>query len=332
MDLRAQGETGEVLKRLAQTPERAALRKNAIDSPTCGCYELQSNAVATLARRRCVRTEKNRGMETMESDAMRKLLEKLEEGEAIVGTMVGASYDPTILHTLKMAGFEFVVIDTQHSIQNQEDLRAYAAEGVYLGLPVWIRPQYSMRQFITRPLDNGVTGIMAPMVGTPEQAREIVDAAFYPPIGIRSYGAKPIAVAGRQFGRLQDRLDYINANTAVFAQIETVEGIENLPQIMAIDGVFGTIVGPNDLAVSLGLVDVPYADVFEHNDYEAAMEEILQRCQEAGKYAGVHFMDRRLARHWMERGYKVIMVGTDSTFLAAGAKSYADYIRGKSQE
>lgn len=265
----------------------------------------------------------------MKPDAMKTLLEKLARGEAIVGTMVAASYDPAILHALKGAGYDFVVIDTQHSIQNQEAVRSYAAEGMYLDLPIWIRPQYSMRQYVTRPLDNGVTGIMSPMLGTPEQAREIVEAAFYPPIGGRSYGPKPILVAGKQFGCLQDRLDYVNANTAVFAQIETVEGVENLPQILAIEGVAGAIVGPNDLAASLGLSDVPYKDVFDHKKYEAAMDEILRRCQEAGKYAGAHFMDAGLSKRWMGRGYRVNMVGTDSTFLAAGAKTHIDYVKEK---
>lgn len=265
----------------------------------------------------------------MKPDVMKKLLEKLARGEAIVGTMVAASYDPAILHALKGAGYDFVVIDTQHSIQNQEAVRSYAAEGMYLDLPIWIRPQYSMPQYITRPLDNGATGIMSPMLGTHEQAREIVEAAFYPPIGGRSYGAKPILVAGKKFRSLQERLDYVNTNTAVFAQIETVEGVENLPKILAIEGVAGTIVGPNDLAISLGLTDEPYKDLFDHNEYEAAMDEILRRCQEAGKYAGVHFMDPHLAKRWMDRGYRVIMVGTDSIFLATGAKADIDHVKGK---
>ncbi|NIM68380.1 MAG: aldolase, partial [Armatimonadetes bacterium] len=95
------------------------------------------------------------------------------------------SYDPGVLHALKGAGYEFAVIDTQHSIQNQEALREYAAQGTHMGLPIWIRPQYTMPQFITRPLDNGVSGIMSPMMATPEEAAEIVDAAYYPPIGKR---------------------------------------------------------------------------------------------------------------------------------------------------
>jgi len=267
----------------------------------------------------------------MKPDATRKLLEKLDRGEPILGTMASTSYDPGILHALKWADYEYVVVDTQHSIQNQEALRSYAAEGVYLGLAIWIRPQYSLGQYITRPLDNGVTGVMSPMLATPEQAREIVEAAFYPPIGNRSYGAKAIAVAGQEFGRLQDRLDYINANTAVFAQIETVEGVENLPRILAIEGIAGAIVGPNDLAVSLGLTDVPYPEVFDHRRYEEAMEEILRCCTKAGKHAGAHFMDASLCKRWMARGYKVIMVGTDLTFLAAGAKADMESLRGKAQ-
>lgn len=192
---------------------------------------------------------------------------------------------PATIELAGRSGFDVIALDGQHGLVTPSVLDETVRVANALGMTVTARVPDIAYSTIGRVLDMGVQGITAPNISTAEQARALVDAAFYPPLGTRSFGG----CRGTGFGdprELEERggkkgfMDWANANIHVVAQIETREGWENLAGILGVQGLMGIALGPNDLAGSLGHPGEP-----DHADVVAAIEDIQNRAKAAAKLA-----------------------------------------------
>ena len=178
----------------------------------------------------------------------------LREGRAQIGLWVGLA-DPAAAELLAGAGFDWLVIDAEHS---PNDLRSV------LPLLQAVAPYPFIRscarctarwKLIKQYLDIGVQTLLVPMIETAEQAERIVAATRYPPRGIRGVAsATTRATRWRQIDRYFERAE---AEICVLVQVESVKGLENLQAIASVDGVDGVFFGPADLAASMGLIGKP---------------------------------------------------------------------------
>lgn len=226
---------------------------------------------------------------------------------AQIGLWLGLANSYTA-ELLAGAGFDWLLIDAEHSPNDLrtilEQLQAIAP---YPVVPI-VRPPWPDSVRIKQILDLGVQTILAPMIDTAEQAKEVVAATRYPPQGIRGVGS-PLARAS-QFNRTKDYLETANEQVCVLIQIETVLGVKNLDDILQVDGVDGIFIGPADLSASMGYLGDP-----GHESVQAVIEDGIERIVNAGKAPGILIGDRQLANRYIELGAMFVGVGTDTGLL-----------------
>jgi 4-hydroxy-2-oxoheptanedioate aldolase len=168
---------------------------------------------------------------------------------------------------------------------------------------------------VSRALDFGAEGIIAPMINTAADARAFAAAAKYPPLGERSWGphrATTLAGIGDQTVYLREA----NEHTVTLAMIETREALDNLAAIIETPGIDGLFLGPSDLSIALsrGQALDPLS-----KDVDRELERIVAAAQKTKKIAGAYCHSSERAAALKERGMRFLAVMSDLAFLRAGA-------------
>lgn len=243
-----------------------------------------------------------------------RLRKALNDKTPIFGSWIQTS-SPTCAEILANAGFAWLGIDSEHTsvgIQGIESI-ARAIHGRDTALLVRVSSADTIE--IRQCLDVGAAGVIVPMVETAAQARTAVAAAKYPPQGVRGYC----------FGRMNDwgsRFDEYaataNNRVIVIAMIETKAGVENIDEILAVDGIDGIFIGPYDMSGSYG---VPGQT--QHPYLKQAYQTLVEACRRHGKAAGQHIVNSTSEKlnEAAALGYTFICLDADIIFInrAAGA-------------
>lgn len=202
-------------------------------------------------------------------------------------------------------GFDWLTIDAEHSLFDlntiADTFRAIEARDCVPFVRAWDHDPVTK----ARILDAGAYGIIAPHVSTPVQAAAIADAMRYPPVGTRSSGT----------GRASALPDYratIDSQVLVIPQIENIEGVENAEAILAVEGVDVGFLGPNDLALSMGVEP-------GHPDHEAAIQMVLQAGIKTGKPVGLPVRDVEGVKRRLVEGFRFLDCASDLRLLQVGA-------------
>ena len=256
----------------------------------------------------------------MEKNVTYNLKRKMQAGEVVFTAILGVGNDPKkTVKALKDFGYDFIIVDREHSLLNEETVYSYVLAGKEMGIPIFLRPEENFASY-RRYLDSGVSGLYLGMVNTIEQAAYAVKQSYFPPIGHRgtSIGMNPQLI---DFQSPQEipyfaLLEYVNNNTIILACTESLQGITNLSNILGFDGITGAIAATNDLMLDVATVvgdAKPKALLAERltTDFMAEkLREILRICQKAGKVAGIGGLQspQDYAR-WAKEGYRVLMLG-----------------------
>ncbi|HWF01712.1 MAG TPA: aldolase/citrate lyase family protein [Caulobacteraceae bacterium] len=218
------------------------------------------------------------------------------------------------------AGWDSVTLDAQHGLFDERALRdvlhalAAPAPRRYVRVP-WNDPA-----LVGRALDLGADGVIAPMINSVAEAQALARAAWYPPRGQRSFG--PGLSALRAGGR--PYVDYAG-ETTIWAMIETREALAAVEAIAAVDGIDGLFVGPNDLALSLGL---GVGSNREEPQMMDAFGRIVAAARGAGKRSGIYCTNGPYARRMGEFGFTMVTAAGDAALLAAAAAKVVEDVRG----
>jgi 4-hydroxy-2-oxoheptanedioate aldolase len=217
------------------------------------------------------------------------------------------------------ADWDWVWIDGQHGELGYSDLIALVRACDFAKRPAFVRVPGHEAGPIGLALDMGATGVIVPCVDTPEQARALVAAAKFPPLGGRSYGGRrPIDQLGRTYS------DTANQDTLLVAQIETPLAIENVDQIAAVEGVDALFLGPDDLMLRRGRrMDVPRTREMLWADLTA----VTTACRKHGKFGVMVGMGAEMFKLSLEAGFNMIVSGGDVGFLAGGSKQASAEVR-----
>jgi len=224
--------------------------------------------------------------------------------------------DPYMAEVSATAGFDWLLIDGEHAPNDlRSTLAALQAVAPHRAQPV-VRAVQGDTALIKQLLDIGAKNLLVPMVDTAEQARALVSATRYPPLGIRGVGS----AVGRasQWSARTDYLDIADAEVCLLVQAETEAALANLPQICAVDGIDGVFIGPADLAASMGHRGRP-----GHPEVQAAIEAAMRTIVASGKAAGTLTSDPKLARRYLELGCSFVAVGVDVLLFAGAARKLA---------
>lgn len=229
------------------------------------------------------------------------------------GTWISSS-SVVALDILKDMGFEWFMIDTEHAQVNPETLAALIAVLGETGPPALVRVGNIDQYLIKQALDSGAKGILVPLVSTEAQARAVVSYAKYPPDGVRGAAAAAASRYGKELGSY---LRTANTETLVGVQIETAEAMDNLEAIASVEGVDLLFVGPQDLTLSLGLMDDR-----ANPKLRDAMRTVVETCRRHGKISGTLVIDPEEKRVAVELGFGFISLAADIRFLIQGANHY----------
>lgn len=227
-----------------------------------------------------------------------------------------ASGNPYSAEICAGAGLDWLMLDLEHVPNNVRSTLAQLQAVAAYPVEVLVRPATGDPSVIKQLLDIGATNLIVPMVETADEARALVAATRYPPEGIRGVGSA-LARASR-WNRISDYLITADAAVSLTVQVETAGALDQLDEIVAVDGVDAVFIGPADLAASLGYLGKP-----EHPEVVATIEEALSQIKAAGKAAGVNAFNPEVARRYMSAGASFVLVGADVTILARGSEALA---------
>ena len=244
---------------------------------------------------------------------MEKNLKKRLKEETLYGTFVPFALGDVADYTSRL-GFDFIIIDNEHGIMNQETIFDMIRAAQCQRTPVLVRCTNSTPDMIHKVLDMGAEGILVPVINTAEDAREVIKSAFYPPKGERGIA---YFTRASSYGLIEDKTEFLKkANEEVFIsiQLETGAAIENLDEILEVEGIDMFFIGPNDLAASLGIPN-------SHPEMERIIEETISKIIAKGKTAGIFVTDDETARKYTGYGAKLILTSI-TKYLTQGVKEY----------
>lgn len=240
------------------------------------------------------------------------------EGRPIVNAWlsIGSSY---AAEAIAHQGFDAATVDCQHGMIGFETaITMLQAISTTPAIPM-VRPSGLMPSEIMRFLDAGAYGIICPMISTAQDAADLVAACRYPPDGSRSFGP----ARGMLYGG-SDYLDKANEEIVVLAMIETREGLDNLDSILAVKGLDGIYVGPNDLSLALGHRPENESSVAEVIE---AIERIRERTVAMGKIAGIFCSNGPAAALRVRQGFDLVTPGNDAALLRGVMRDAVDASR-----
>ena len=215
------------------------------------------------------------------------------------------------------SGLDVVVIDAEHSPNDLHSILAQLHAVSAYPVTTLVRPPIGDPVLLKQYLDLGVQNLVVPMVDSVEQAEAVVRAVRYPPHGVRGIGSA-LARSAR-WSRIDGYLADASSTISLFVQIESAAALDAVERIVAVDGVDGILVGPADLAASMGRLGRQ-----DHPDVVEAVLRSIRAAVEAGKPAGVNAFDLAAAERYLAAGAAFVLVGADVALLARASEALAD--------
>jgi 4-hydroxy-2-oxoheptanedioate aldolase len=251
------------------------------------------------------------------------LATRLHSGETVFSGWCGLPY-PIVAESIGREGFPAVTLDSQHGLWDFAAVLAGIAAVRQGGSSPIVRVPVGDFASVSRVLDLGAEGIIAPMINTPADARALAASAKYPPIGERSWGPhRATTLAG-----IPDQSVYLreaNDNVITLAMIETRTALSNLDAIAGTPGVDGLFLGPSDLSIALS--DGKATDPLS-KEIDKELDRILAAADRAKKIPGAYCHSAERAAALAKRGVRFLAVGSDLGFLRAGAAAALKTLKG----
>jgi len=240
---------------------------------------------------------------------------RLASGEKLLGSMITLPC-PAVAEILVELGYQWLFVDGEHGpLETAEVLSILQAVGDRV--PCIVRVPAAAEVPIKKMLDLGAAGIIAPQVNTAQQAADVVAWSLYAPQGRRGVGLARAHGYGLKF---QEYVESANQEVTVIVQAEHAEAVDNIEQIAQVPGIDAVLLGPYDLAASLGKmgqVDDP--------EVTGAIDRITAACQAAGIPLGIFGVTADAIRPYADKGYNLLVAGTDTIFLtSAASKMFED--------
>lgn len=240
-------------------------------------------------------------------------------GKKLAGTFLRIERNPAVLYVAKEAGLDFVVFDGEHGAYDVQTLHDIFCTATALNFPTIVRVPEGTKDFISRYLDAGAAGILVPMVGSAAYAEQIAHYAKYAPVGGRGYTSSSGHTAYTNSAMHTDVMREANERIMTIVQIETLEGLSNVNDIAAIDGIDMLFIGPNDLSVALGIP----GDLMNPIELEA-IAKVAEAARKHGKLFSMA-AGRALCEKFTQ-DLDAYVIGADSAMLFGGMKSVRNVV------
>tara|TARA_B100001057_G_scaffold488311_1_gene572449 strand:- start:700 stop:1491 length:792 start_codon:yes stop_codon:yes gene_type:complete len=253
-----------------------------------------------------------------------KLKELYKAGKPIINTWlaVPSSFSAEIMAN---QGWDSVTIDMQHGLIDYPNAVSMLQSISTTNTTPLARVNWNEPGQIMKILDAGCYGVICPMVSNRKEAEKFVQACQYPPKGYRSFGPIRASIYGGS-----DYVKHADSEILKLAMIETKEALEKLDEILETPNLDGIYIGPADLSLSVG--EEPGFDKPENSKAYSEILRILEAAKKRKLLAGIHNGTPEYAKKMIDKGFDLVTVGSDSRYIAAGAKSDLQKLKNTNKE
>lgn len=235
--------------------------------------------------------------------------QRLRQNDLLLGTMLTLP-SPEVAEIIAGCGYDWLFMDGEHSTLSTLDWQRML-QAVGGRCASMIRVAANTEREIKKFLDIGADGIIVPQVNSAAEARQAVACCKYPPVGIRGVGLARAQGYGRGFA---DYMETANVSTAVIIQAEHVDAVNNIDEIVTVDGIDAVFIGPYDLSASMGRMgQVDHPEVIE------AIDRVGRACQARNLALGYFGTTAESVQGYVDKGYTLICAGVDAGIVASGA-------------
>ncbi|MFN3284221.1 MAG: HpcH/HpaI aldolase family protein [Pseudothermotoga sp.] len=250
-----------------------------------------------------------------------KVKKFLKEGKTVIGTMVSEIRTPSIAQMLATAGFDFFIIDMEHSSFSLETVQdmIWAAKASEI-TPIVRVPTRFGHDNLSRPLDCGAEGLLIPQAQEKEIVEQVIKATKYYPMGARGMATRK-APTGFSSVRKDEYIKWANENTMIILQIENKQAIDNLEELI-MPGIDALLLGPNDLSQ-----DVGYPGEVDHPHVRQQIEKFVTKSLDLSLPCGIHLSTPDAIKPWMNKGMRLLVCSSDINLIVDGGKRIVDSLR-----
>ena len=250
--------------------------------------------------------------------------EKLARDEVVASMTVRFARSIEIAQIAKTSGFDTLYVDMEHNTLSIDTVCQICIAAQQIGITPLVRVPANTPEYICRVLDGGAMGVITPHIRSAAEARKMVDLVKFPPIGHRSASGALSHYQYRSFPMTETQ-SAMNDATSLVVMMETVAALENVEDIIAVDGVDMLLIGSNDLCAEMGI-----NGQYDHPKLQAAFERTIAAARKVGKHVGVGGLASRddLMAQYVQMGVRYVSTGTDLSFLIAACTAKARFVRG----
>jgi 4-hydroxy-2-oxoheptanedioate aldolase len=261
-------------------------------------------------------------MSELRSILRNHMKEKLARNEVVASMTVRLCRTIEIAQIARTAGFDTIYVDMEHNTLTIGETCQICIAAQQIGITPLVRVPANSPEYICRVLDGGAMGVITPHVRSAAEAREMVKLVKFAPMGERSAGGALSQYQYRSFPPTETNAA-MNDATSLVLMMETVAALENVDEIMAVDGVDMMMIGSNDLCNEMGITGQ-----FDSPKLRDAFERTIAAARKHGKYVGVGGLASRndLMAQFVRMGARYVSTGTDMAFLMAESARKAKFV------
>lgn len=244
---------------------------------------------------------------------------KLRSGEVVIGCFVGFP-SAEVVEICGYSGYDFVMIDAEHGPISPHDAYHMVLAAEVSGTTPLIRVPRNEPSYVLRYMDIGAAGVMVPQINNADEARAVVEAVKYHPLGHRGL-AQPRATGYGIGATLTDYAKVANDETLVIVQFENIAGLEQVPEVIKVPGVDVLLIGPSDLAQSMG-----YPGQLRHPEVLAVIDRVCEMCSGSDVALGTIASNADATNQLIEQGFRMIAPGATG-ILSGWSHDYLAHVK-----
>jgi 2-dehydro-3-deoxyglucarate aldolase/4-hydroxy-2-oxoheptanedioate aldolase len=247
---------------------------------------------------------------------MMNLKERLQAGEALIGTMVTVFENPEIAKVLKVCGFDFLLVDCEHGAYDYSGVNRIFTVARESGIPPMVRVPEARREVVLKFMEMGARGLLLPNTETVEQARALVAYSKYYPMGNRGVSLLRSHTGFEKIDSATEYMKRANEENILMVQIESPIAVARIDDLLAVEGIDAAFVGPNDLSQSMGIMGQ-----MEHPRFIEAIDRVIASAKRQRKFSGIHMMSVETLEPWAAKGMTLNLWSNDVLMMMNAAKA-----------
>jgi 4-hydroxy-2-oxoheptanedioate aldolase len=249
--------------------------------------------------------------------------EKLARDEVVASMTVRLVRNVEIARIARTAGFDTLYVDLEHSSFSLDTCGQICMAALEAGIAPFVRVPANTPEYISRVLAGGALGVIAPHIRSADEAKAVVRAAKFAPLGERSNAGGLPHLHFRAFP-VAEAYAALNDATMVVVQFESAAALAQAEEIVAVDGVDMVLIGLNDLLADWGI-----PGEYDHPRVHEAYAKTIAACCRRGKHCGVGGLATRpdLVAEFVKMGARYVSTGTDLAFLLSACTARAKQVK-----